>query len=146
MQRAHLVHQTDHETGAIVAGGRAALAAQHEEARCVGGVVLDVVFEHGQPVFFRSELAGDGRRAFFLRRQLGRTRVGGGLDDFDAREVVVHPGAALGQRLRVGEQLLELRFPRVAEQAMLHAQDDLRNDLQIAIDEHVEGVSDDAFG
>src|SRR5437899_2720331 len=35
MQRAHLVHQTDHETGAIVAGGRAALAAKHEEARSV---------------------------------------------------------------------------------------------------------------
>src|SRR5439155_753270 len=146
MQRAHLVHQADHDAGAIVAGGRAALAAQHQEARRVGGIVLDVVFQHAQPVFFRSELAGDGRRALFFRRQLSRTRVGGGLDDFDAREVVLHPGAALGQRLRVGEQLLELRFPRIAEQAMLHAQDDLRNNLQIAIHEHVEGVCDDAFG
>ncbi len=60
MQRAGLVGHADQQAGAVVAGGRTALAAEHEEARGVGGVVLNVLFEHGQAVFFGGQDAGDG--------------------------------------------------------------------------------------
>jgi len=43
------------------------------------------------------------------------------------------------------EQFLNLRARRVAHQTLLHLQNNLRNDLQIAVHEHVERVRDDAF-
>lgn len=64
MQRADFVRDAHHEAGAVVAGGRTALAAEHEETRGVGGVVLDVLFEHGQAVFFGGQDAGDGGGVF----------------------------------------------------------------------------------
>ena len=75
MQGAHLVHQADHQTGPVAAGGRSALAAQHEETRGVRGVVLNVVFQHAHVVFFGGQLARDRRGIFFLRRQFRRARV-----------------------------------------------------------------------
>ena len=43
-------------------------------------------------------------------------------------------------------KFFDLRARRIAHQALLHGQNDLRNDFQIAVHEHVERVRDDAFG
>ena len=146
IQGAHAVREAEHQAGAVVAGGRAALPAQHQKAGGVGDVVLDVVIQHGHVVSLGGQDAGDGGGALFFGRQLGGAGVGGGLDDFDARQVGLHPGAALAERLRMGIELLDLRARAVGQQAMLHRQNDLRDDLQVAIHEHVERVRDDAFG
>src|SRR5213082_3487765 len=60
--------------------------------------------------------------------------------------MILHPRAALRQRLGMSEQLLDLRSRRVAQKTLLHRQDDLRHDLQIAIHEHVERVRNYPFG
>src|SRR5438105_2884525 len=60
--------------------------------------------------------------------------------------MILHPGAALRQRLGMSEQLFDLRSRRVAQKTLLHRQDDLRHDFQIAIHEHVQRVRDYAFG
>ena len=52
----------------------------------------------------------------------------------------------MAERLRVGIELLDLRARAVGQQTMLHRQDDLRDDLQVAVHEHVERVRDHAFG
>ena len=44
------------------------------------------------------------------------------------------------------EQFFDLGPAGIAEQAVLDAQDDLRHDLQIAVNEHVERVRDDTLG
>src|SRR5262245_37556417 len=71
VEGADFVADADHETGAIVAGGRTALAAEHEEARGVGGVILDVLFDYRQVVFFGGEKAGDGGGVLFTSGELG---------------------------------------------------------------------------
>lgn len=43
-------------------------------------------------------------------------------------------------------KLFDLFARRVAEQTLLHGQNDLRNHFQIAVHEHIERVRDDAFG
>ena len=43
-------------------------------------------------------------------------------------------------------QFFDLVARRIAHEALLHAQDDLGDNLQFAIHEHIEGVGDDAFG
>ncbi len=145
MQRADLVGNTHHQTRAVVTRRRAACAAEHEETRRVRGIVLDVLLQHAQLVFFRRKDSRDGRRVLFLRRQLRRTRVGRRFNNFHARQMVLNPAAALRERLRMHEQFLNLRARRVAHQTLLHLQNNLRNDLQIAVHEHVERVRDDAF-
>ena len=72
VQRADLVGDADHQAGAVVAGGRTALAAEHEEARGVGGVVLNVLLQHLQAVFFRGQHAGDGGGELFPSRPVRR--------------------------------------------------------------------------
>jgi len=64
----------------------AACAAEHEETRRVRGIVLDVLLQHAQLVFFRRKDSRDGRRVLFLRRQLAERA----LDDvstFHARQM-----------------------------------------------------------
>src|ERR1022692_5041884 len=81
VQRPDFVRDAYHETGAVVAGGRAALATEDEKARGVGGVVLNVLLRQRETVFLGSERAGDGGGVFFLRREFGGARVGRGFDD-----------------------------------------------------------------
>ena len=75
MQRAGFVGDADQQARAVVARGRTALAAQHEEARGVGGVVLDVLFQHAQAVFLGGQNAGDGGVSFSFRGQFSGTGV-----------------------------------------------------------------------
>ena len=46
MKSADLVGDAEHEAGAVMAGGGAALAAEDEESGGVGGVILDIGFDH----------------------------------------------------------------------------------------------------
>ena len=75
VQGAGLVGHAQHQTRAVVARGRAALASQHEEARGVVGVVLNVLFQHAQAVFLGGQDAGDGGVDFSFRGQFSGTGV-----------------------------------------------------------------------
>src|SRR5690242_13032821 len=75
MKCTHLVGDADHDTGAVMAGRRAALSAQHEEPRGVGRVVLNVVLQHLEPVLLGGQDAGYGRSAFFTGRHFRGTGV-----------------------------------------------------------------------
>src|SRR5712675_731294 len=55
VQRADFVGNTDHNAGAVAAGWGTALAPQHQEARGVGRVVLDIVIENIQALLFSRE-------------------------------------------------------------------------------------------
>ena len=57
----------------------------------------------------------------------------------------LHPAPALAQRLRMSEQLFNLRAADSAQETMLNRQHNLRHDFQVAIDEHVQRVGHDAF-
>ena len=97
MERADLVADAYHQAGPIVAGRWTALSAEHEEARCVCGIILDVVFEDAESIFFCSEDAGDGGRVPLSGGELGGPGVGGSLDDFRLRQIVLNPATALGE-------------------------------------------------
>ena len=60
--------------------------------------------------------------------------------------MLLHPLPALRQRLRMHMQSPYIPQPAIAGQAILNRQNNLRNDFQIAVHEHVERVRDDAFG
>ena len=108
MQRANFVADAQHDARAILAGGRTALAAQHQKPRGIGGIVLDIAFENAQAVMFGRQRAGNGRGILFLGGEFGRARVGGGLDDFDVRQMGLHPATALRQSLGMGIKFFDL--------------------------------------
>ena len=57
------------------------------------------------------------------------------------------PAAALAKRLRMSVKFFDLvAATAFAQQAMLNGQNDLGDDFQIAVNEHIESVGDDAFG
>jgi hypothetical protein len=60
--------------------------------------------------------------------------------------MILNPAAALRERLRMRVKFFDFRARRIAQQTLLHLQNNLRNDFQIAVHEHVERVGDDAFG
>src|SRR5215467_1184172 len=60
--------------------------------------------------------------------------------------MVLHPGTTLGQRLGVDKKFSNLWSAYAREETMLHPQNNLRDNLQITVDKHVEGMSHDAFG
>src|SRR5882762_10813644 len=60
--------------------------------------------------------------------------------------MVLYPGAAFSERLWMSEKFLDLRTRRIAEETVLNGQNDLRNNLQIAVHEHVERMGDNALG
>lgn len=119
MQRPDLIRQAQHDAGAVVAGGRAALAAQDQKARGVRGVILDITFEDVQLVTLRRDGARDGRRVGFYRRQFRRTGVGGRLDDLDVWQVVLDPTPALSQRLGMSIQPLDVGAFQITDQTVL---------------------------
>jgi len=125
VQRADLVRDADHQAGAVVAGRRTALAAEDEEARGVGGVILDVQFQHAQVVFLGGEDTRNGGSVFLSRGKFSGAGIRRSFDDFDPGQIVLYPAAALGERLRMREQLFDFRARRVTQQTLLHAQDDL---------------------
>jgi hypothetical protein len=94
---------------------------------------------------FGRQYTRHGGGFLLARGKLGRARVGRGLDDFGARQMVLDPGAALGQGLGMDEKLLDPRASAAAQEAMLNRQDDLRDDFQIAIHKHIQRVRHDSF-
>jgi hypothetical protein len=60
--------------------------------------------------------------------------------------MILNPAATLRERLRMRVKFFDFRARRIAQETLLHFQNDLRNDFQIAVHEHVERVRDDAFG
>jgi len=84
MERADLVGDADHQARAVPARGRTTLATEHEEARGVGGIVLDVPLQHAQAVFLGGEQAGQRRRALFPGGEFGGSRVRRGFDDLES--------------------------------------------------------------
>ena len=146
VQGADLVLDADDEAGAVVFRGGTALAAEHEKPGGIRGAVLDVVVDDLEVVTLGGERPGDGGAGLVLGGLLGGAGGGRGLDDLDRRQVLLHPDAALGQRLRVGVEPPDFRAAIAADEAMLDRHDDLRDDLERAVDEQVERVGDDALG
>ena len=46
----------------------------------------------------------------------------------------------------MGVEFFDFGARRIADEAMLNTEDDLRDDFQVTVHEHVERVGDDAFG
>src|SRR5690606_9806540 len=134
------------ETGAIAAGGGAALTAEHEEAGGVGAVVLDIFLEDGKVVTLGGEGTRNGGGARLLGSKLGGACRGGSLHDFSIGQVHLHVISALGESLRMRKHLADLIAGTGTDEALLDAEDDLGDDLQVAVHEHVERVGNDAFG
>src|SRR5258708_16237877 len=60
MQRADFVGNAYHQTRAVVAGRRTALAAENEKTRGIRSVGLNVLLKNLQAVFFFSQNSRDG--------------------------------------------------------------------------------------
>lgn len=130
VKRADFVRDADHEAGPVLAGGRAALAAEHEKSGGVGGVVLDVLLEDLKAVFFGGQKSGHGGGFAVFGSQFGGTGVRRGFQDFRAGQILLHPAAALAERLRMDVKALDLLNPAAnAGQTILDGQNDLRDDF-----------------
>jgi len=71
VKRTDTIDDAEHDAGAIVAGRGTALTAKDEKARCIGGVVLNVLLENWYAVFFGGEYSGNGCSIFFLCGKFG---------------------------------------------------------------------------
>ena len=107
---------------------------------------MNILLQNFQSVFFSGENAAERCRIFFLRGKFSGTRVGRRFNNLYAWQIILDPATALRERLWMRVKFLDLRARRIAHQTLLHGQNDLRNDLQIAVHEHVERVGDHAFG
>ena len=96
-ERAGSVVDGKKDRGAVVAGGRAWLLADDEEAGGVGRAVLDGFLDEGEPVKFGGERAteGGGTMGSLVSSNLCGLGGGGNLDEVCLREVFKNPGAAL---------------------------------------------------
>ena len=146
VQGADLVLDADNEARAVVFCGGTALAAQHKKPSGVCGVILDVVVYDLKVVTLGGERPGDGGAGLVLGGLLGGAGGGGGLDNLDRRQVLLHPDTALGQRLRVGVEPANLRAAVAADEAVLNGHDNLRHDLERAVNKQVQRMCDDALG
>ena len=143
---ADFVGDAAHETGAVFAGGGATLGAEDEESGNVGGVVLDVGFEDLELTLFGGKGAGDGGGARFGGGKFGGSCGGGGFDDFRFWEAGLNPVAALSERLRMGIEFFDPRAADAGDEAVADGHDDLSDDFEVAVHEHVQRVGDNAFG
>lgn len=143
---ANFVGDAAHEAGAVFAGGGATLGAENEESGNVGGVVLDVGFEDLELALFGGEGAGDGGGAGFGGGELGGSCGGGGFDDFRFWEAGLNPVAALSECLGVGVEFFDSGSADAGNKAVADGHDDLGDDFEVAVHEHVECIGDDAFG
>ncbi len=93
IQGADLIDDAEHQARPVLAGWRTALPSQYQEARGVGGIILNIMFEDAQGIFLSRQDPGNRGGVFLSRRKLSRTRVGGCLDDLRSRQVVLQdPG------------------------------------------------------
>ena len=143
---ADFVGDATHETGAVFAGWWTALGAENEESGNVGGVVLDVGFEDLELALFGGEGAGDGGGAWFGGGKLGGSCGGGGFDDFRFWEAGLNPVAALSERLGMGVEFFDSGAAAAGDEAVTDGHDDLGDDFEVAVHEHVQRIGDDAFG
>ena len=143
---ANFVGDAAHEAGAVFAGGGAALGAENEESGNVGGVVLDVGFEDLELALFGGKGAGDGSGAGFGGGELGGSRGGGGFDDFRFWEAGLNPVAALSERLGMRVKFFDSGMADAGNEAVADGHDNLGDDFEVAVHEHVQRVGDDAFG
>ena len=146
MKGADFVGDATHEAGAVFAGGGATLGAEDEESGNVGGVVLDVGFEDLELTLFGGKGAGNGGGARFGGGELGGSCGGGGFDDFCFWEAGLNPVAALSERLGVGIEFFDSGAGDAGDEAVADGHDDLSDDFEVAIHEHVQRVGDNAFG
>ena len=143
---ADFVGDAAHEAGAVFAGGGAALSAEDEESGNVGGVVLDVGFEDLELALFGGKGAGNGGGAGFGGGELGGSRGGGGFDDFRFWEAGLDPVAALSEGLGMGVKFFDSGAADAGNEAVADGHDDLGDDFEVAVHEHVQRVGDNAFG
>ena len=146
MKGANFVRDATHEAGAVFAGGRAALGAEYEESSNVGGVVLDVGFEDLELALFGGKGAGNGGGSRLGGGELGGSRGGGGFDDFRFWEAGLNPVAALSERLGMRVKFFDSGAADAGDEVVANGHDDLGDDFEVAVHEHVQGVGDDAFG
>ncbi len=95
VQRARLVGHAQHQTRAIITRRRTALTAEHEKARGIRRIVLDVLRQNFQTVFFRCQHATERGRKIFLRGKLGGARIGRRLDDLHTWQIFREPATTL---------------------------------------------------
>ncbi len=146
MKGANFVGDAAHEAGAVFAGGGATLGAEYEESGNVGGVVLDVGFEDLELALFGGKGAGNGGGAGFGGGELGGSCGGGGFDDFRFWEAGLNPVAALSEGLGMGVKFFDSGAADAGNEAVTDGHDDLGDDFEVAVHEHVQRVGDDAFG
>lgn len=143
---ANFVGDATHEAGAVFAGWMTALGAEDEESGNVGGVVLDVGFEDLELALFGGKGAGDSGGAGFCGGELGGSCGGGGFDDFCFWEAGLNPVAALSEGLGMGVKFFDSGAADAGDEAVADGHDNLGDDFEVAVHEHVQRVGDDAFG
>ena len=127
--------------------GCASLRGEHEEARGVPGLVLDVAREEREPVDRRRRLRADRRRAALPRREARRFRVAHDGDALRPRQPPREPALALREALRMRVDLAdagERALP--AHQALPDRQHDLAAHLRGRREQEIERAPDRAFG
>src|SRR5882672_1541043 len=60
--------------------------------------------------------------------------------------MALDPAAALSERLGMSEKLFDLSVASLAHEAMLNRQHKLRDDLEVAVHEHIQRVRDHSLG
>ncbi len=129
---AGLVVDCEEDGGAVVAGGGAGFFADDEEARGVGGAILDGGFEDFEVVDFRGEGATEGGGAFvrFFPGEGGGFGGGGDFDEVGFGEIFEDPVAALAEDLWVGVKCFDLVAGDGGDEAVFDAEEDLRADVE----------------
>jgi len=147
-ERAGLVVQGKDKAGFVAPGteGRRDVGAEDEEARDVVGAILDAGGDDGDAVEFGGEAAGHGGGTGGFARAangLGGAVEGGG---GGGGQVAAQPFTALAEGLVAGENGFDFLERLVGNEAVLNGEEDLRDDFQFGLDEHVERVEDGTFG
>ena len=78
------------------------MVAQHQKARGVVGIVLDVPRHQLQAVALHGDIAGDGRPGRVFRRQARRLGIAHHRNALGIGQLAGQPLIALRQRLRMG--------------------------------------------
>ncbi len=124
----------------------APLAGDHQKTGKIVDLVLDPAPDDLEVVERGGQLAGYGSRSIILADNLGRDRGGCDINHRNAGQVVVEPLTALGNRLGMRVDLLDVLHPAGAgQQVVVHLQKNLGGDLQFTFNKHVKGMGDDTF-
>src|SRR6185437_13401617 len=95
------VGNRDQQGRPVLAARRENLAAEYEETRGVVGAILDLRRQHLEAVDLRRGLPCDGGGAPLVARATGGLAVARYGHELDTGQVLLQPGAALRERLRV---------------------------------------------